>query len=242
MKLADIHCHLVPYVDDGAAVLKEAEKLIGIEYEQGVRVICMTPHLREGMFETPDEEIIRQFTRIRELIEEKYQDSLQVFLSREYHYDALYKELLSEGGFIPMGNGRWILTEFSSYHSAQMILKAVETIRESGLRPLVAHVERYPSVREDLELLKQIRKAGGAIQMNASSILGREGPAQKRFCKKALSEKLVDVVASDAHDSVDRPPELKEAYEQISKKFGEDYAEKIFWINPLRLLKITSEI
>ena len=78
IRMADIHCHLLPYVDDGAQDLAEAMELLKMQYQQGVCLICFTPHLRKGMFETPDADIIRRFERVYEQASEVFKGKLKL--------------------------------------------------------------------------------------------------------------------------------------------------------------------
>ena len=82
--LFDIHCHLIPYVDDGARNMEEAVRMLKMEYSQGVRYIIVTPHYRKGMFETPMEKILEQFLQLRELGKKI---GVQLFLGCEYHVE-----------------------------------------------------------------------------------------------------------------------------------------------------------
>ena len=99
--LVDLHCHLMPFVDDGAYDEEESLELLRMEVSQGVRTICLTPHLRAEMFETTDEEILRHFELVCRLAEEA-ELPLTLYHSREYHFDrilrkgsALFKAALS---------------------------------------------------------------------------------------------------------------------------------------------------
>lgn len=234
MKLADIHCHIVPYVDDGASVLKEAAALVQSQYSQGIRVICATPHLRKSMFESSDEEIARQFARLKNTCESRF-EGLEMFLSREYHCDKLLKERLKQNEILPLGNGNTLLIEFSSRHTRDQIDEYINLVQSCGYRPLIAHVERYPAVMAKNQI-RELIEMGARIQVNAGSVLGREGLRKRFFVRSLLKEHLVDVVASDCHDTENRPCELALAMEVIRKKAGSDYARKVLWDNPRMLL------
>ena len=84
-KLYDLHCHIVPYVDDGAEDLEEAKKLIKEEYSQGVRFIAMTVHLRNGMFDTSINKVRKHFDELNEWLLETNMTDLEICFSREYY-------------------------------------------------------------------------------------------------------------------------------------------------------------
>ncbi len=229
--MIDLHCHLLPYVDDGAHDLEEAKALLAMEAEQGVTQICLTPHLRQDMFEIPDEMLQRQFERLLPTAEAM---GLKLLLSREYHYDRLFLEYLQEGRVLPIG-GSVLLTEFSSAHSGEDILSAVKRIKSFGYRPLIAHAERYPAT--DPALLSELRSEGAMIQLNADAVLGQDGRYLKRLTWTLLKDGLVDVIGSDAHSRDDRPPRLSECRQRLAKKLGEEQAERLLASDPLRIIQ-----
>lgn len=235
MRLADIHCHILPYVDDGAEHAEQMELLLASAVEQGIEVICATPHLRHGMFESPDEEIIRQYHRACQYIEER-ELPIRLFLSREYFCDDTFLKRLSKNQLIPMGSGNTILTEFSGRYSAEKIEGYLKKVLDAGLTPLIAHVERYGSLDEDK--IRRFTEMGARVQVNAGSVLGREGHWQKKLCWSLLRHGLVDAVASDAHDPVYRPNELGQCANKIEHKLGQARAQKVLWDGPVEILSL----
>ena len=93
--LFDIHCHIVPSVDDGASSAEEAYKMLQMEYRQGVRNIIATPHYRLQMFETPIETVEHQFLVLRQLAR-KVAPDLHVYLGCEFHSNMEIRDLLSK--------------------------------------------------------------------------------------------------------------------------------------------------
>ena len=227
----------MPYVDDGAYDIDESAALLHAEVEQGVRTICLTPHLRSGMFETPDEDIQRRYEQVLELVErDKF--PLRVYHSREYHYDALFRGRLEARNLRPLGEGNTILVEFGHRHEQNDMREAVRRVQDAGYQPLLAHVERFAPIREDMEFACELVERGALLQVNAGSILGREGFRQKHFCNKLLRNELVAVVGSDAHDMRVRRVELKDCAERISRKFHEETAARVMCANPLNIMKV----
>lgn len=235
MELTDLHCHIVPYVDDGAYTMEEAAALLRMEAEQGVRTICLTPHLRAGMFESSDEKILDQFEKLCAFVE-KENLPLTLFHSREYHFDRLFRKRLEEGNVRPLGKKNYLLVEFGGRHSAQDMLSAVELVKAAGFYPLIAHVERYAPIAQDLNLASRLVEAGACLQINAGSVLGREGMKQKHLCAKLMKLDLVTAVGSDAHDTKIRRPELDACAAYLEKKIGRDYASRVLCSNPHDIL------
>ena len=236
MELADLHCHLMPYVDDGAYDRDECLALLQMEAEQGVRSICLTPHLRADMFETPDEEILRHFAEVTELAEEAALP-LELCHSREYHFDRIFRELLRNRQIRPLGAGRTVLVEFGGRHSREDILDAVKLVSDAGYVPLIAHVERYAPLHQDWSFACELREQGALLQLNAGSVLGQEGLRQRLLCRKLLQKDLVTVIASDAHDVKIRAPQLRQCAEHLEHKYGLRAAKLLLSGNPKAILE-----
>ena len=234
-KIVDLHCHILPYVDDGALRCEESDELLEMLFQQGVRVLCATPHLRKGMFETPDEEIQAQFADLLKRADRRG-ERMTLLLSREYHCDDLFRERLEAGNVLCMGAGNTVLMEFSSRHTFEDILSWVEGVRQRGYSPLIAHIERYPALNGSPEKVSALIQSGAKIQMNAGSILGREGFRQALWSKRLLKKSLVHVVASDSHDPELRPPELDACMKVLRKIVGSDDAMALLRDNPIKIL------
>lgn len=234
-ELTDIHCHLMPYVDDGAYDREESLELLRMEAEQGVRTICLTPHLRADMFESSDEAITEHYELMRELVREAALP-LRLYHSREYHVDRIFRSRLERGDLRPLGEGKTLLIEFGGRHSEEDMLEAVTQVRGAGYQALIAHVERYAPLRRDWAFALELREAGALLQLNAGSVLGREGLGQKQLAKKLLQKDLADVIASDAHDTRVRTPELALCAQQIEKKYGRGLARRLLCDAPKAIL------
>ena len=118
--LFDIHCHIVPSVDDGASSAEEAYKMLQMEYKQGVRNIIATPHYRLQMFETPIETVEHQFLVLKQLAR-KVAPDLHVYLGCEFHSNMEMVEMLRNGEVHTMAGSRYVLTEFSGSTKASYI-------------------------------------------------------------------------------------------------------------------------
>jgi protein-tyrosine phosphatase len=116
------------------------------------------------------------------------------------------------------------------------MLRYIKRTIDAGYQPILAHVERYACVQEDPLSLRQCREAGGLVQVNAGSILGEEGGKCKRLCKSLLAAELVDLVGSDAHDVLERKPNLAQCAKYIEKKMGVSYAVKLLELHPEQVI------
>lgn len=232
----DIHTHILPGVDDGAQNLRQARELIRMAWQNGTRTIILTPHYR-GIYKknTPDS-LRKRFEAFCEMVEEEYPE-LRLYLGNEIHYQAEVPERLTEGRILPMCDSRYALLEFQSNALRSHVITGVsETIR-CGFAPIVAHADRYEVFRKESGLADEVLEMGALIQLNADSVMGTNGLAVKRFCHKLLKEERVHFIASDAHDAQKRPPLLRECFLRVHKKYGAEYAARVFYHNAQAIIE-----
>lgn len=234
--LFDIHCHVIPEVDDGAPDFNEAIKMLKIEYKEGVRTIIATPHFRLGMFETDPERIIENFLRLKEEAE-KEKCGIDLYLGCEFHANMDMIKYLRDGRARTMAGSRYVLTEFSGRDDKRYIRERLYSLISHGCRPIIAHIERYSCLRKDISFIEELVNMGAYVQVNAGSITGDMGFGIKHFCRKLLKEQLIHFVGTDAHDVKYRAPRINAAYSYIAKTMGDGYADMIFSKNPQRMIK-----
>ena len=152
--LFDIHCHIIPGVDDGARTMEMALKMLQMEYEDGVRSIILTPHYRREMFETPKEKIERQFALLKEKSEATIGSDLRLYLGCEFHANMSMVETLSSRERPTMAGSEYVLTEFSQATDFSFARERIYDLVSHGFIPIVAHVEQYPQIRKDFEKLR----------------------------------------------------------------------------------------
>lgn len=233
--LIDLHCHILPYVDDGAENLEESLEMLRLQIEQDVGCVVLTPHSRTKMFETDDEIIKKQFQRLcREA--GRWKNMPELLLGREYFCDTAFMNRAAGRRLCTLGGSCTVLIEFSSRHPYDVVHERVNCLLDYGYRPLIAHVERYLWAHEDMERLLELSKLGACIQVNADSVLGRQGWKQKRFCRELMKKDLVDIIASDAHRAEWRVPDLGDCQAYVARKMGRNYARRIFETYPAKIL------
>lgn len=233
MNLIDLHCHILPYVDDGAASMEEALELLETEHQEGVTELCLTPHLRSGMFGTPDEKIWEVFGRLKQAAGKI---PIALHLSREYFFDAQFCELLNAEQVIPMGRNS-LLVEFPYRCSFTMLEDAAQRVKASGLTPVFAHVERYAPIVDDPDNAARLLDLGVQTQINSNGILGTDSRLEKKICQILLKKNYVSLIGSDTHEPYRRVPNLEKCRKLLEKKYGGDCVQKLMYTNPLSILR-----
>ena len=231
--LVDIHCHILPGVDDGSPDMETSRAMIRDAYEQGVRYIIATPHYRPEMFEPSMKKVIRVYHELRDYAEEV---GIGLRLGCEYYRNEQMIRHLDKKLRPTMLGSRYVLTEFSTNDSFVTVRNYIYELITKGYRPIVAHVERYFCCQEP-ERIQELKKLGAQIQINADSVLGYEGHTIKKFCAGLMKDDLVDLIGSDAQNLEGRKMNLGKCATNVRKKMGQDYAEEIFVDNPRRIWK-----
>lgn len=235
MRYANIHCHMLYGVDDGAKDPETMVTMIDHAYKNGVREICMTPHYNPAMFHCPVEVILRRFNKAKAIAAEKYPD-LNLYLGQEmYYYHDSVNDLL-DGKCLTLNRTRNVLVEFGPCDDKSSITYGVSRLLTSGFIPVVAHVERYEALRNKNDCVRDLKNRGAYIQVNAATVLGDYGFIPKLRVMSLIKQGLVDIVADDCHDLTDKKPCLGEAYESVKRKFGRKTAEMLFVTNPMKIL------
>ncbi len=253
--LSDIHCHLIPYVDDGAGDIYDAKALLLEEYTQGVRQIVMTPHFRYRMFDTSIEIVNKHYEELKKWISQNDMDDLQMHLSREYYCDERFeiilkafaedkdsvsydgREYIPSKELIPFGKSRCILIEFSPMKVEEDEMKnIVNNVLDAGLTPVIAHFERYQNLASEFFAIRQIKELGAYIQVNADSLISKNHRSRYIFAKHLLNEDLIDFASSDAHDLTTRAPRLNKCYSYLKRKTGKRKADELMYQNAYDLI------
>lgn len=233
--LFDIHCHIIPEVDDGASNHEEMQKLLQMEYEQGVRNIIVTPHFRTQMFETPLEQVRKQFACVQRALQESGYD-INIYLGCEFYANMDMIEMLKAGKISTMAGSDYVLVEFSGSADASYIKERIYSLHANEYKPVIAHIERCDKLRKDMEFVAELVEMGAYMQVNANSIIGKNGFGMKQYCKKLMKYDLIHFIGSDCHNSDKRIPRIGEAYHYVSKKMGKAYADQIFIENPKKII------
>ncbi len=222
--LTDIHCHILPGVDDGAADLSGGLEMVRLAYEDGIRTLLLTPHYR-GRFKHDPAYLQEQFARFQQAV--PYPD-MTLYLGCEAHWEADLPDALSEGRVLSLHGSDYLLLEFDPTTLASQVVQGVSEILRCGYTPIVAHAERYDAFLKNRQLLDEVTYMGGLIQLNADSVMGKYGFVIRQFCRRALKNRRVHFIASDAHDAKARTPSLKKCYSWVCKKYTEAYAARLF--------------
>lgn len=234
--MIDIHCHILPNVDDGSESLEESIEMAKIAESEGITKIVNTSHCHFDFKYKKGNELKLELEKFNQVLKEE-NINIEVLLGNELYYTSDLIERFDELDFFSMNNSKYILMEFSPINFPKNIEDVIYEIKIRGYIPIIAHAERYKQVQEDVNIVLDCIKEGALIQVNASSILGKNGEKAEDTSKKLLDNNMVHFVATDAHSSNRRRPLIKDSYNYILKNYGKEVSEKLFIENPTAVIE-----
>lgn len=235
--MIDLHCHLLPGIDDGPATLPQALAMARLALENGIREARVTPHLHVGRWENDRARIAAAVHAFRASLAE-HQIPLQIGFAAEVRasYDIVP---LVEEDRVPF-LGAWegekvLLLELPHSHVPVGADKLVEWLLARGIRPMIAHPERNKDiVRNPAKILPFVR-LGCLLQLTADAVAGGFGRESAARAAQLLEEGWVTVLASDAHDPSARPPRISAGRGAAARIVGDEEAAKLVDDNPRRI-------
>ncbi|WP_022764220.1 CpsB/CapC family capsule biosynthesis tyrosine phosphatase [Butyrivibrio sp. XPD2006] len=232
----DIHCHIMPGVDDGSPDMATSLEMLRIADKNGITHLILTPHHKPMHHNVSPEHNVAYRKRLQEAATEAGIKA-KLFSGNEIYYSDETMEELEAGKICSLAGSDYVLVEFHPTNPYKAIQNAANRVQAAGYIPIIAHVERYSDIVSHPNRVGDLIEMGCFIQVNASSVMGKYGFGISHFTKKLLKEKKVHFIASDAHDTGRRAPQLLDCRNYVERKFGEDYGKKLFFTNPANVIR-----
>ncbi|HEX9997427.1 MAG TPA: CpsB/CapC family capsule biosynthesis tyrosine phosphatase [Abditibacterium sp.] len=233
----DLHCHILPAWDDGPKSVEQVLRMIERARKSGIETIVATPHVGRAFkgVEHSATSIPEGVKRLQEELDAR-EIKIKIVPGAEILLGSV--DLLSNKGVLPewtVGNaGKYVLVE-SPYRSwPDFGNNLLYELMLRGVRPIIAHPERYVDVQKDISKIEGAVSQGALLQITAGSVLGQTGKEMSNCSARLLDAGWVHLVASDAHNSEHAWP--GETIQEIQKKVGEARARQIFEDNPRAIL------
>jgi len=220
--IVDMHCHLLPGVDDGPATMDAATEMAKQFVSDGTQAVFVTPHAYTRHFHTERQTVIDATKQLENRLAELH-IPLQLRTGMEIHMHASLLDSLSAGDALGLGSldsTRYILLELATRDWPANLYDVLYELRIRNITPIIAHPERYLRLQKDPEEVIQLIREGALLQITASAVTGQMGKLQERLCRRWLTRDYVHLIASDAHDTQVRKPGLHAAYERIRSEWG----------------------
>lgn len=237
--MIDLHCHLLPGIDDGARDMRAALDLARVAVNNGITHAVMTPHIYAGRWDNSLSNLRPVFNSFQRAVNDA-EIPLEIFLGGEVHLlpDAFTLMDAQDLPHIGVWRGyKVILLELPDSHVPVGALKAVDMFIRAGYLPMIAHPERNKEVMRNVRRLEPLLKAGCLVQLTAASVCGKFGAPARKTSLQLLDNGWATVVATDAHNLAHRPPIMAEARAALNEMFGEEAGEVLTHANPRTILE-----
>lgn len=232
--MIDIHCHILPAIDDGSPDMETTMKMLDIAARDGIGHIVASPHFRNG--EEPSFQDILNNLRTVQDEAARRGSAVKLYSGADVRLTYELFEALNRENVPSINNSRYFLLELPDLippHLDDFIFEA----KIKGYVPIITHPERNYSLLLAFEKADALRESGALFQLTAMSITGDFGRQIRKFSLHLLKKGYVDFVASDAHGTDRRVPVLSRAYSEVASILSADEARKIFTDNPRAVLE-----
>ena len=231
---ADTHCHLCPGLDDGAKSLDEAIEMCRLAWNEGVRMAAVTGHQNPDWPLTPQQIIAGASELATEL--ERICCDLKLVPMGEVMLASNTLEEYREGKLLSIGNqNKYLLIEFP-HNQFFDISSFVSDLVSLGVRPVLAHAERYPQLLHGGLMVDGLIRRGCVIQVSSAGIIDTRNREGHRAIRDWARRNVIHVVGSDAHSPRRRRPLMHGAYHQLANWTSESVANAICWKNGVAVM------
>ena len=241
--MIDIHCHLLPGIDDGPETLDEALDMARLAVANGITEAVATPHIHAGRYDNTLQSVGEATRRFRHCLHEKG-IALRLRMAAEIRIGPELITLVETQQVPWLGNldgYRLILLEFPHSHIPVGSDKLVKWCLERKIRPVIPHPERNKDVIRNLEKITPYVKLGCLLQVTAGAVAGDFGLQARKRARQLLERSWVSFLASDAHNTDHRIPDLEPGRAAAAAIVGETESWRLVLINPHRILTNTTQ-
>jgi protein-tyrosine phosphatase len=234
--MIDLHCHILPGIDDGAANLGVSLRMAQALVTDGVSIVVCTPHILPGVYHNNGPQISSAVQRLQNALGQEGIPLRLVAGADVYMVPDLIAGLRS--GRIPsIAGSRYVLIE-PPHHTAPPQLEAFFfSLLVEGFVPILTHPERLGWLRHRYESIRQLVRAGVWMQITSGSLTGAFGRNAQRWAYRMLDEGCVHLLATDAHDTHRRPPDLSRGRDAAAARVGIEEAEHLVLTRPLGVIE-----
>lgn len=226
--MIDIHCHILPGIDDGPLSWEMTAEMCRIAAEDGTTHIVATPHANDEYAYDRD-----RFTEMLGQLHDAANGELTFSIGCDFHlsHDNL-QDALAHPSRYTIGDTQYLLIEFSDYGIPPSAKQDIFALRSCGLVPVVTHPERNRPLLKSPEMVLRLIEQGCLVQVTADAITGAWGSRSQKMAEWLLQREAVHVIASDAHDPVRRRPILSRARKAVAEMMGAEVADALVIANP----------
>lgn len=197
----DMHCHLVPKVDDGSKCIEESVECMKALASVGYKKMILTPHFQTPRFENDEDDIVRRYEEMKRQAADMGVEIDICGIGGEYRIDSGFAKRLENPRFLQIG-GKYVLVEFSLHQQMMGCDEMIFDMQMKGYEVILAHPERYPYLNVGGSRMEQLKNQGIFFQVNVLSLGGFYGEEAKRRAFEMVEGGLVEFLGTDTHNSM----------------------------------------
>lgn len=195
----DVHAHILPQLDDGAANIEQSIEMIKSMSALGYRKIIATPHVMSGYYNNASEDILQSLHILKSVLRRR-DINMDIEAAAEYYLDDELFRLIERNDVLTFGGEKkYLLFETSFVTRSSYILESTLKIKKAGYTPVLAHPERYTNLN-DIEVLNRLSFNGLLFQINIGSLTGNNSKQSQEFAELLINQKLVSFLGTNCHN------------------------------------------
>jgi protein-tyrosine phosphatase len=237
--LIDLHCHLLPGIDDGSKDLEMSLAMAGMALSDGISTIACTPHILPGVYNNTGPAIRSAVARLRESISEAG-IPISLVTGADVHIAPDLSVQLSGGRALTLNDSRYLLLEPPHHVLPPRLEDLIFGLQADGYVPILTHPERLSWIEGHYELIERLVYNSTLMQVTAGSLMGQFGRRPRYWAERMLDDGLCHLLATDAHNTEQRAPRMTQARELVAQWLGEDEARNLVLTRPQGILNDVS--
>jgi protein-tyrosine phosphatase len=233
--LIDLHCHLLPGIDDGSKDLEMSLAMARMASSEGISTIACTPHILPGVYNNTGPAIRAAVARLRQSISEAG-IPIALVTGADVHVAPDLGIQLREGRALTLNDSRYLLLEPPHHLLPPRLEDLIFGLQTVGYVPIVTHPERLSWIEGHYDLIERFAYNSILMQITAGSLMGQFGRRPRYWAERMLDDGLCHLLATDAHNTERRAPRLAEAREFVAQRLGEEEATNLVLKRPQGIL------
>jgi protein-tyrosine phosphatase len=233
--MIDLHCHLLPGIDDGARDLEMTLAMARAFVADGVTIVACTPHILPGLYHNTGPQISAAVANLQRMLAESG-IPLNLVAGADNHIVQNFVGGLRTGHLLGLAGSRYVLVEPPHHVMPVRLDDLFFDLSVAGYVPILTHPERLTWIKGNYAVIERLAQKGVWMQITAGSLTGAFGRGPKYWAERMLDEGLVQIIATDAHDVQRRPPNLAEGRRLAATRVGEEEAWHLVYTRPRGVL------
>jgi protein-tyrosine phosphatase len=233
--MIDLHCHILPGLDDGAADISVSLQMGRMLLADGVTAVACTPHILPGLYANSGPQIREATSQLQRIFEQEG-IAIQLLTGADNHIVPNFVSELRAGHLLPLADSRYVLMEPPHHVAPPRLEELFFNVLVAGFVPILTHPERLTWIESRYSVVQRLAKAGVWMQLTAGSLTGVFGRNARYWAERMLAEGLAHILATDAHDGSRRPPNLREGLARAAQLVGDQEAHHLVSTRPMGVL------